>query len=726
MLTRLRKIKPGRNGFTIVEMLVIAPIVILTIGAFITVIVNMTGEVLATRSANVLAYDIQDALGRIEEDVKLSTTFLAQTNISPISSPQGIGNDTTAFQNVDPTAGDVLVLNALATTGNPLLATSSLIYLVNSPNACSSALLTQNNPMTTNIVYFVKADPDNNNVNALWRRTITTANYTTNGCSAPWQQPSCNPNYMKTNPGSSTFCKTQDVKLVDYVNPSDFSIEYFSTADATIANTVASNTSCTPISSAPCVATRNAALQTTTTVGASINVSKKVGGRDISQSGTIRATKLDINASTIAPVTVATIPDAPAVSATLSQPVSVVFTWPTVAGATGYTFQYNTTGGSCASGSWTTPFTNQNTTSFTAPGTHNGTIYGCARAINSAGTGAWSTMVSLAIPLWTNFVLQNNWIDYSTSSWATAAYTKTNAGLVVLKGLIKSGTAGTTVATLPPGYRPAQNLIFASVASSANARIDVYTNGNINITTGSGDLSLESVRFMPAGTTFTNVAPPFYNGWTTYSDPNYAIIPQYNQDSTGRINLQAMISSGTNTDGTAMFIMPANLRPTLYAHLPANVCGSYGVFAVDRTLTGEIESKAGGNCWHSLHTIYYSDARASGGTYNTSVCTTQWCNLPLVNSWVYYGAPFSTVEYTKASDNMVSLKGLIRAGTVTGDTIMATLPSGYRPAQRLLIPIVSSGALGRLDILPDGTVRFEIGSNGWLSLDNIIFMADGN
>lgn len=724
MFARLHNRLPKKDGFTIVEMLVIAPIVILTIGAFITVIVNMTGEVLATRSANVLAYDIQDALARIEEDVKLSTTFLAQTNISPLTSPQGIGNDSTPFQNVDTTNGDALVLNTLATTGNPLLNTSSLIYLINKPNACSSTLLTQNNPMATNIVYFVKTD---NGVSSLWRRMISTADYTTAGCSAPWQQPSCNPTYMTTNPGSSTFCKTQDIKLVDYVNPSDFSIEYFSTPDATLANTVASDTACTPIDSAPCVAARNAALETTTTVSASINVSKKVGGRDITQSGTIRATKLDINASTIAPVTVTTVPDAPTVSVALSQPVSGVFTWPTVAGATGYTFQYNTTGGSCSSGSWTTGFTNQNTTSFTASGTHNGTLYGCAQAINSAGTSAWSTMTSLSIPLWTNFVLQNNWIDYSTSSWATAAYTKTSSGLVVLKGLIKSGTAGTTVATLPPGYRPSQNLLFTSIASSANARIDVLTNGNVNIANGSGDLSLESVRFMPlAAGSFTNVAPPFYNGWTTYNDSNYIITPRYNQDSSGRVNLEAMIASGTSTDGTTMFIMPAGLRPTLYAHLPASVCGNYGVFALDQNSTGEVEAKGGSNCWHSLHTIYYPASRASGGTYNTAACTTQWCNLPLVNSWIYYGSPFSLVEYTKGSDNMVSLKGLIRAGTTTGDTIMATLPSGYRPAQRLLIPIVSSGALGRLDILPDGTIRFEIGNNGWLSLDNIIFMADGN
>ena len=59
-----------QQGFTLIEMLVIAPIVVLAIGAFLTVIISMTGEVLASRGANTLTYNIQDALNRIDQDVK--------------------------------------------------------------------------------------------------------------------------------------------------------------------------------------------------------------------------------------------------------------------------------------------------------------------------------------------------------------------------------------------------------------------------------------------------------------------------------------------------------------------------------------------------------------------------------------------------------------------------------------------------------------------------------
>jgi hypothetical protein len=164
---------PTRAGFTIVELLIIAPIVLLTIGAFITAIVNMTGDVLASRGATVLTYNIQDALNRIEDDVKLSTTFLATNNI-PLSSPQGYSDDTTAFNNVDATNGTMLILNTLATNGNPLVSTSGLVYLTNLPNACNSTQLSQNTPMTLNIVYFVRNG-------TLWRRTIMPAAYTVFG-----------------------------------------------------------------------------------------------------------------------------------------------------------------------------------------------------------------------------------------------------------------------------------------------------------------------------------------------------------------------------------------------------------------------------------------------------------------------------------------------------------------------------------------------------------------
>jgi hypothetical protein len=55
-----------------------------------------------------------------------------------------------------------------------------------------------------------------------------------------------------------------------------------------------------------------------------------------------------------------------------------------------------------------------------------------------------------------------------------------------------------------------------------------------------------------------------------------------------------------------------------------------------------------------------------------------------------------------------------------------TLPTGYRPAERLIFSVVAGLTTGRIDILPNGEVAFVSGSNVFMSLDGIAFRADGN
>lgn len=143
------------KGFTLVEMLVVAPIVILAIGAFLTVIISMTGEVIASRASNVLTYNVNDALNRVEQDVKQSTTFLAANTVPLIAgNAQGVNDDATGFTNVGGSSGTSLILNMVATTGNPIDSASQYIFLKDQPNPCANPY--DNIPLTYNIVYFVK------------------------------------------------------------------------------------------------------------------------------------------------------------------------------------------------------------------------------------------------------------------------------------------------------------------------------------------------------------------------------------------------------------------------------------------------------------------------------------------------------------------------------------------------------------------------------------------
>jgi hypothetical protein len=695
-----------QKGFTLVEMLVIAPVVLLTIGAFITVIVNMTGDVLASRGSIVLAYDVQDALNRIEDDIKLSTTFLATNNIS-LTEPQGYDDNTANFDNVDTAKGDMLILNTLATTDNPLSSIGGLVYLNSQPNDCATnaAQVNQNTPMTMNVVYYVKTV---GSVSSLWRRTIAPSNYSTDGATTvgcdivPWQQPSCTPGQV------NAFCKTQDNKLIDGISPSDFTVQYYTSASSTEADSIASNT-------ASSSEERNATMQSDTTVNVSINISKLAAGRDINQSGSIRATRLDINASTIAVVVPpTTAPVAPSVTTAFSSPTTATFDWARVPTADTYTLEYNINGGS-----WTVGLSNTTLTTFSINPPHGAVVSVRVTATNSAGTSTYGT-ATLSIPEWAPLIMQNSWIDYSTA-YNTASYRKTSEGVVVLRGLVKrTGTpaAYDIIGILPEGYRPTGILIFQNGSNSAVGRVDVYPDGRVLFIYGSASwFSLDDISFIPEGSGHTRVdaTPLLSNGWTFYGG-SFAP-PSYVVDGYGRVHLQGLGRPGTTTNGTQIINLPQNLLPPQYMHISArSLSFSYiGLeYRVGTVPTG-IVAKGGSvtSDYLSVPIMYYPAGVGS------------WTNLTLQNGWVWYTGIYSTPQYTKAPDGLVSLKGLIKSGTTTNGTVLASLPAGYRPARRHILTSVSNGAWARIDITATGAVNIQYGgSSVWISLDGLHFYAD--
>ncbi|MDB5179618.1 MAG: hypothetical protein JWN12_250 [Candidatus Saccharibacteria bacterium] len=692
--------KRSEKGFTLIELLVIAPIVILTIGAFLTVIISMTGEVLASRASNNLSYNVQDALNHIEQDVKMSNGFLATNNV--MGTNQGYNDDSTAFTNVGGASGTSLILNMVATTTNPVSTSSSYVYLKNKPNDCSAP---QNNiPFSYNIVYFLKTNASG--VSSLYRRIIMPTNYndTTNTvCSTPWQQPSCSPTYMDAQSGS-VFCKTKDTLLVDGVTAANFSLQYFNGEATTTVNG--------PATTAPLATDRNTALQSATTVGVSIDAQQTAAGRPIERAAILRVSRLDSNASGIATITSDTAPASPKVSSSTSEPTNVTFSWPKVTTATGYTFEYKIN-----SGGWNTGFTNQTTQTFTVTNaTHQDVVNARVTAINSAGNSGYGTS-SVTIPLWTSFALQNSWTDYSPP-FASAAYTKTSGGVIFLKGMIRSGSG--TVATLPVGYRPAMSVMFETSSNQAGSRIDVRSDGTINLAVGSNAwVSLDGIEFMPASATFTT--PAFASGWGNYSpasgDPQWQGAG-YALDGAGRVQLTGLIRNGA--DNSAMFNLPAGYRPDAYMHVLNNTGGSPTHYSIDSSGNGQ--AKGFGTSYLSLQEMFYPAGRATGAS-----CSTQWCNLTMINGWKFYGGLYSTPQYTKGLDNIVLLKGLINGGSSAGAQI-AILPAGYCPTESSLQAAASNGVWSRMDITRNGDGTCNIipsaGSTAWISLDEIRYIAE--
>ncbi len=679
------------RGFTLVEMMVIAPIVILAIGAFITLLVNLTGEIMSSRGSNTVTYNVQGALNRIEEDIKLSSSFLQSNSIKfTASNPQGraTGNGTSVTDFTaagDATTGPALILNSVVTDGNPLSLSSRLIYLANQPNDCSNAAeYIKNRPMTMNIIYFVKD-------NTLWRRVVMPPGYDTSsnycGSKAPWQRPSC------ATSTAHAYCKANDERLVENVSASGFVINYF--------NSASSSTIIAP--------TSNTLLQPATTASISITSKSTIAGREIVGAGTLKASRLDTNATAIGEVIVPTaVPAAPNVSYKVSEGHRVLFSWPRVAGATQYTVQYNTP----ATG-WVTGETrdNNNRVYEVTDGWNGENVSIRVIAYNVVGASP-QTQVDVTIPVWAPLPLKNGWTDYG-NPYTGAAYTKTKSGVIILKGLVKGGTG--TIGTLPDGYQPDRSIMFAASSNQVFARLDVTPTGNVNPTVGASPwFSLDGVAYMPAGTSFTNLA--YQNGWTTY-DTNWDPA-SYTLDNQGRVHLRGLIKNGTTTAGTPALTMPAAARAPEYTHWSEVATNAMAHVSYIPASTS-VAAKGYTNTFLSVNALYYTSSRVDGTN-----CATQWCTIPLENGWAYYGAPYATPRYTIGSDGIVKLKGLIRSGTAA---TIATLPAQYCPKQRQLMTITSADAWGRLDIVPqsNGTCLLFGGAynTAWISLDSLQYLA---
>lgn len=258
------------RGFTLVEMMVIAPIVILLIATFIFAIVQLTGDALADRGKSMMLNSIQSSLKSIEDDVRSSAAYLSTNNV-PLVTPQGYDNGTQNFTNISST-NDALILNTFVTTESPASSTRGLVYLANMPNACGSANASQNQVMTSNVIYFVKD-------NTLWRRTLLVSNYASKDCPGTtiWQRPSCAPGI------SGVMCETQDEKLVTGVQNGGFSVTYF-TSPSDSSNVTAARTGSDTA--------RQNAMDSTATVEITINASATTSGRDYSQQATMRVTRV--------------------------------------------------------------------------------------------------------------------------------------------------------------------------------------------------------------------------------------------------------------------------------------------------------------------------------------------------------------------------------------------------------------------------------------------------
>ena len=101
---------------------------------------------------------------------------------------------------------------------------------------------------------------------------------------------------------------------------------------------------------------------------------------------------------------------------------------------------------------------------------------------------------------------------------------------------------------------------------------------------------------------------------------------------------------------------------------------------------------------------------------------TPWRDLSLQNGWQHH-QQYNDVQYSKTFDGVVYFRGSAYKGKTTIETVIGTLPVGFRPTQTLYISTINNNYnVAVLGIYGNGNivVKGNVDSN-WLNFDNISF-----
>jgi len=258
-----------KNGFTLVELLIVAPIAILVVAGLVYVMISLIGDVLMTQQRNVAAYETLDGLNQIEQDIRLSAAIPQTTGVFTAPSYQGNNIASSASTNtgaftahatLDGTTGRALILRAYATTTNPVSSSRALVY-TNQPVGSCPTPYTSNDPLTYLIIYYVYGG-------SLWRRTVVPS-ATLCGGAISWQKNSCAA-------AAAANCQTRDRLVATSVTTVNVTYYVETTNPYTITTTAMASSTDNP-----------------TAVRATINTSKTVAGGPISSSMSIYASRLN-------------------------------------------------------------------------------------------------------------------------------------------------------------------------------------------------------------------------------------------------------------------------------------------------------------------------------------------------------------------------------------------------------------------------------------------------
>lgn len=250
-------------GFTLIEVLVISPVLMVTLSVMVVLMINLSAANLISNNEIIMTVDTKTALSVIEDDINLSSAFLT-TKDAAFSDPYGPdGSGATWSYKGNSATSRVLIARTYATTTSVKDPNKTPVYI--DQYGCGIAVQTSNPTLRTNSVYFVSSGN-------LYRRTLTDVSETL--CSPQFQKQSCPPGIGNPN----IICKANDALLVS--NVTNFDIRYYAaSSDTTPMDVYSSND--------PNV------LQPAKTVDVIISVSKTVAGETIGYSSSIKVSKIN-------------------------------------------------------------------------------------------------------------------------------------------------------------------------------------------------------------------------------------------------------------------------------------------------------------------------------------------------------------------------------------------------------------------------------------------------
>ena len=102
--------------------------------------------------------------------------------------------------------------------------------------------------------------------------------------------------------------------------------------------------------------------------------------------------------------------------------------------------------------------------------------------------------------------------------------------------------------------------------------------------------------------------------------------------------------------------------------------------------------------------------------------STTWQNLPLQNGWTHH-QQYNNIQFSKTFDGVVYLRGSAHKGKTANETVIGTLPVGFRPTQTLFVSALNNSyTVATLGIYSNGNIVVKSNVDAtWLNVDNVAF-----